>query len=435
MADWKDIASSKPISAYSIFCGELDYPRSLLKQIRSGNKHGFNSWDIHVKPRNSNASSGEIIRGFDKYYYHNFVNTVFPDHNGSDNHNSNPEFAGETERLSREINKTVEITVRQKTYNIKFEYLDLFFFPHEIVIYCFKCDLTGFSFDDITLVNSFFRNSGITKETKFIFDYLSFIKQSDDSAPIQNSLDFGNKLKVFSLVEHEITITNEEEEMLLYDLGTCSPIGTAAGVESRFQPSETYFRELMENNKISVFSNWSALALFDTFTALFQKNALDNFVWESGYFNLLYLQSLYVKHYLFKINREFFTKGADHQKLEAEFFEFNKYYNPSNISYNFLPPIIYKKIRYGLAISAELNELREGIERADLKHKEKQDKMINDILTVIAFLAVFSAIWDISEWVYKLFTGATSSYTMLSGSVTLIILAVFGIFLVRNYRK
>jgi hypothetical protein len=131
----------------------------------------------------------------------------------------------------------------------------------------------------------------------------------------------------------------------------------------------------------------------------------------------------------------FYNSNSKHQQLEDEFYQFNKYYNPSNISYNFLPPIIYEKIRYALGIPEELSQLKKGIERASRKHKEKQDKMINDILTAIALLAVFSAIWDISEWVHKLLTGATTNYIQLSVSVTVIILAVFIVFLIKNYRR
>jgi len=79
--------------------------------------------------------------------------------------------------------------------------------------------------------------------------------------------------------------------------------------------------------------------------------------------------------------------------------------------------------------------LKERIERATLKYKEKRDKMINDMLKVIALLAVFSVIWDVSEWVNKLFSGSTFSYNLLSGSLTAIVLLTIGVFLIRNYKK
>ncbi len=432
--DWKDFATKKPLNAYSIFCGVLEYHESILKKIKSGERYGFDDWEIHVNP--DNIDSEKIIKGFNRFYYESFVKTIFPD---SDKQNFNSDFAKKTFRLSRKIDKIVPLTIRQgkseHVFNVKFEYLDLFFFPREIAFYCFKCDLSEFSYDEITLINSYLRNAGVTEDTEFLYDFLSFLEPSDDTSSNTNSLSFGNKLKVFLLVEHEEDMTGEEESMLLYDLGVCAPIGSASGTHSYFQPSEEYYRELITENRISVFNNWSALSLFDTFTGLFRKGALNNFVWENGYFNLLYLQSLYVKHYLFKINKIFHSKDAGHQELEDEFFEFNKYYNPSHISYNFLPSLIFNKIRDSLAISDELKQLTKGIKRASQKSKEKSDRVINKILTIIGILAVFSVIWDISEWINKLFSGSTASYNIMSGSLTLVVLFIFGIFFIRNYRK
>jgi hypothetical protein len=218
-------------------------------------------------------------------------------------------------------------------------------------------------------------------------------------------------------------------------LGVCAPIGAAAGTNSFFSPSDEYLQELIENNRISVFKNWTALALFDTFTGLFKKGAFDNFGWEIGYFNLLYIQSLFVKNFLFKINREFYSKGSNQQALEDLFFNFNKTYNQSHISYNFLPPLLYHKIRFSLAVNDELSLMKDGIERANIKFKEKRDKLINDILTVIALLTIFSVIWDLSEWVNKLISVETFTYNLISGSLTGVVSLTLIIFLIRNYRR
>ncbi len=224
--------------------------------------------------------------------------------------------------------------------------------------------------------------------------------------------------------------------MLLYDLGICAPIGSASGSNPFFQPSDEYLSELIAKNKISVFDNWSALALFDTFTGLFRKGVLDNFMWENGYFNLLYLQSLYVKNFLFKTNRAFYSEDSHNQVVENELFKFNKYYNLSHISYNFLPALIYKQIRKSLAVEEELKDLKEGIERWNKKAKEKRDKMINDALAVIALLAVFSVIWDLSDWLSKLFSAGTKFYMITSVTLTAIVILFLIIFMVRkNIRK
>ncbi len=437
MKDWKQLAIKKPVKAYSYFCGVLEYSESILDEIKSGVMFGFNTWEPHVNP--DNIEPKKIISGFNRFYYESFVNCVFPDLTNSDKHQLNKHFAEKTVRLSKKINQTVPITIKQrhstKVFNIKFEYLDLYFFPRDIVFYCFKCDLTDFTFNEITLINNYLRNSGVTDELKLIYDHLTFLTSNVTDDLNSTSMRFGNKLKIFSLIEHDEILTIEEEDMFLYDLGVCAPIGSASGENPFFQPSDGYFQDLIINNKISVFKNWSALTLFDTFTGFFQKGAFDNFIWENGYFNLLYLQSLYVKNYFFKINKIFYNENCNHQELEDEFFEFSKYYNPSHISYNFLPAIIFNQIRNSLAVNDELSRLKEGIERANQKAKEKRDKMINDVLTVIALLAVFSIIWDLSEWINKLFSGGTFTYNVMSGTLTLIVVSVIIVFLLKNYRK
>ena len=434
--DWEKFASIKPCNAYSIFCGVLDYRGTILKEIQSGDMHGFKNWEVHVNP--DHISSEKIIKGFNRFYYESFVNSIFQDYKTPAKKQYHADFAEQTVRLSNKIDTTFPVTIKQGdsnlVFNIKFEYLDLFFFPHEIVFYCFKCDLRGFSFDEITLINSYLRNSGVTEETKFLYNQLSFLEPNRHK-PNTNSLSFGNKLKVFSIIEYDEEISKEDENMLLYDLGICAKVGSAAGVNPFFQPSEEYLRELIEENRISVFNNWSALTLFDTFTGLFKKGALNNFVWENGYFNLLYIQSLFVKYYLFKINKIFYSKPKKHRELEDEFFEFNNYYNPSHISYNFLPSLIFKKIRYSLDIDSELKLLKEGIERAIQRTKVKNEKKTNFLLTVIAALAVFAVVWDVSDYINKLFSGTTTSYNIISGSLTAIVVIFLSIFFIRKYRK
>lgn len=432
MRDWNKIATSKPVQAYSIFCGVLEYDESILDEIRKGKSYGFKKWEPHVNP--GNIDPEEILRNFNRYYYSNFVNCIFPQHASQQKDQPENEYAEKTVRLSLAVNQSVQVKIPRKgepvNFEIKFEYLDLYFFPHNIVFYCFKCDLSDFSLDDITLINNFMRNMG-QGWPEILDKNLGFLYKSDESDN-NNKVSFGNKLKVFSMVEIDEDLSREEEDMLLYDLGICAPIGSASGLNPFFQPSEQYYNELIAENKINVFDNWSALALFDTFTGLFRKGVLDNFMWENGYFNLLYLQSLYVKNYLFKTNRAFFSEGSNQQKIEDELFTFNKYYNVSHISYNFLPALMYRYIRNSLAIEDELSNLKEGIERWNQKAKEKRDKMINDVLTIIALLAVFSLIWDLSDWLSKLINGETDFYMITSSTLTTIVTLVLVIFLIRN---
>lgn len=432
--NWEQLASNKPVSAYSIYSGVLEYPEKIIKQLKTGERFGFEDWEIHEKPDNS--SSEDIIKGFNNFYYKNYVNTIFPQKHKLEVLSFSSDFAEKTFRLSRKINTNQEITIRQgsteRNFTIPFEYIDVFLFPREIAFYCFKCDLSEFSFDEITLINNYFRNTGTSGDIAFIKEWIDFLRVKNTDDTNSEMVSFGNKLKVFSLIEHDLELSKEEENLLLYDLGTCVPIGSAAGVVPHFKPSEEFLTELIDQNKLSVFSNWSALCLLDTFTGFFQKGALNNFIWENGYFNLLYLQSLYVKNYLFKMNKIFYRKGQNHQKLEDELFRFNKYYNPAHISYNFLPTAIYKKIRSSLAINEELEQLRAGIERSNEKFKEKRDRKTNNILTIITILATFSVIWDFAQWLDDVLSGKETSINILSSSLTASFVIVLLVFFIKN---
>jgi hypothetical protein len=437
METWNTLSSAKPVSAFSIFCGVLEYSEDIMEQIQAGETFGFSRWETHVKIMD--MSSVEILKSFNRFYYESFVNTIFPNVENREKQYYNEEFADHTIRLSKKIDNTIPVSFRRGkeklVFDILFEYLDLYFFPHGIVLYCFKCNLNDFTFDQITLINSQLRNIGENPDTLFLRKLLSFLNPVEGLQNEKDFVTFGNKLKVYSMIEHNENLSEIQENNLLYDIAICAPIGSAAGANSFFSPSDDYYQELMENNRISVFKNWTGMALVDTFICLFRKGALDHFTWEIAYFNLLYIHSLYVKNFLFKMNKEFYVKGANHQELEDQFFDFNKYYNQSHISYNFLPPIIYNKILFSLAINEELSLMKDGIERANLKFKEKRDKMINDILTIIALLTIFSVIWDLSEWVNKLISGEVFTYNLISGSLTGLVTITLIMFLIKNYKR
>jgi len=289
MTIWEKISNSKPSRAITLFCGVMDYEDDISKKVQSCIDQKFKLWEIHVKP--DELESKTIIRNFNKFYYESFVNSIFPDSDNSGKQYYNSDFADKTIRYTRSLDQRVPVTFTTKdaviTYDIRFEYLDLYFFPHGIVVYCFKCDLSDHTFDEIRFINGQLRNSGTIPDMKFLYDNLSLLETKDQKE--KGSMSFGNKLKLFTLIEHNLEISKDDENMLLYDIGTCAPIGTAAGEAPFLEPSPEYYMELVDRNRISVFNNWTALCLFDTFTGLFNKKALNDFVWENGYFNLLYV--------------------------------------------------------------------------------------------------------------------------------------------------
>lgn len=426
------LAQQNCARAFTIFCGVCEYDEESLSNLKHGDTGEFRRWDFHVNPRGQ--SQEEMLRYLNNYYYESFISSIFPEYSQTEKKYFNEDFAAHTLRLSRPlgIDQVLSIKKRGETIEqrIGIEYIDLFLFPGNIAFYCFKCDMEGKAYDDITLIDNHIRNNA-PEEFGFIGESLELLKKG----PQNKSLVFGNKLKSFTLVELGQDLDPEQEKGLLYDLATSVPVGSASGEVPYFQPAAEYLDELWENNTVKVFDNWKGMCLFDSFTGLFRKGAFDGFMWENAYFNLIFLHSIYIKHYLFRINKKFYLEDTDKQKLEDEFYEFDKYFNLKQISFNFLPQIIYNKVRYGLDIEDEMTQLQTSIERANNVEKSRRDKSINNVLTVIALLTVFSIIWDLSEWFNKIFFKSDASYIAISVSLTVAVLILLLVFMLKNYFK
>jgi len=420
--------------ALTIFCGVCEYDEKSFRLLKQAGDHGFLPWEFHVNP--NQQSNEKILRLFGDYYYESFISSIFPNFKQSEKNYFNPDFADHTHRLTKPVALTQHVVIPKKgspiEKDIKIDYLDIFLFPGNIAIYSFRCDFSGMVYDDITLLINHIRNNA-PKEFPFITGNIKWLVSENKTA--DNALIFGNKLKSFTLVEMGQESCDEDEKNLLYDLATCSPVGSAAGLLPFYQPTREYITDLWKKNAVNIFDNWKGLALFDSFTALFRPGILNDFIWENAYFNLIFLNSIFIKHYLFRINKKFYLEETDKEKLEDEFYEFDQYFNFKQISFNFLPQIIYEKIRFGLDIEDEMIQLQQSIQRANNVEKSRRDKKINDVLTIIALLTVFSIIWDVSEWIDKLFFNSTQSYNMISGSLTTVVLFLMAIFLFKNYKK
>jgi len=388
------VTRSKPSSAYSIFCGIIKTKNDAIAKISGISE--LQKWQTHIFQDesfntsyndDSLKSSHESIKDLSGLYYSSFINCLFP------NEQHLNQFSPHINSFTLRINAPIFVNKR----SIIVDYLDLFFFPENHLIYCFKCDLTNYTYDEIVQINDNVRQMDIEK-IGFLFELLKKISISD-------CYNIGNKLKLFSLVEHDLDFSDVySAQNLLFELSTCSPIGTSIGKGSSpsLKPSQLYFDHIMNHNIVSVFENWSALCLFDTFTVL-HKGEVYKYNWEFRYFRLLYIHSLFIKSYLGEINKEFYLEKKP-RNLEEVFHQFNKHFNLKQISYNFLPQLIYEKIRYGLNIEHELTDIRLLIELDYKKNQEQKqeqeaerEKRTNRALFVVAILAVFTAVWDGAE--------------------------------------
>jgi hypothetical protein len=295
--------------------------------------------------------------------------------------------------------------------------VELFLFPNGLHFFSIQLepiqlDLTHLS--DVMYCARTFNSTvfGNKKEQSWVSwiedELLDGIQMSSKNAKNVHVDEFsGSKFKLFSIFdipEKENGIDLETREQLLYDLGTVSQIG-AAGGNLYSSPSPAYFEILMED-KISVFNNYTILPLFDTFTVLGEgliTSANPNsavfmqLTWTQTYFRI-YLYNIFIKYNLFRYNLEM---GDDSVKVRDEFESFLNTYNLSHISYNFLPNLLFHQHRKGLQIDEELEKFQERINRISQAIQEDQQNRSNLLLGIVGAMTSISSLEPVGAYLEK----------------------------------
>lgn len=130
----------------------------------------------------------------------------------------------------------------------------------------------------------------------------------------------------------------------------------------------------MNENSIHAFKNWKGLALMDTFTILGVENSFNEDYANFLYFPLIYLRCIFEKSFCFSRNSAY-RRGEKSEDIVKEIADMERYYFYDNISYNFLPNMLYKVMSKGLCIKEERQELSLQVKeraKADLETKQKK---------------------------------------------------------------
>jgi hypothetical protein len=376
-----------------------------------------------------------------KFYYPEFVDFCFKEKNSPKRGITRYVFPkNEKITLALPKNKSQEIIVKN---------IELYLLPYNLLIYAIQIDLDGADLDDITLTLSVLRNITDYKEEllstwgKIVDPIVEVYKllaqdpktsESDGSVRYSDLMENGNKLKIFQIVEVESEgMSEEQQKKLLFELGTLAPINSY-DANSSSSPSSDYFNKIMKENKISIFNNWKALSLFDTFTFLSQPApAYIRENWVSAYFSMIYIHALFLKFYLFRMNILFRKRKTDAARLEEEFAEFECNCCFHKISYNFLPLEIYEGLDVGLEINEEKNQLYRLIEQEKNIQEKKGDQRMNSLLFILTCMTVFSTIWDFCCLLdqiqpYEQSLGSSVLGYRVAASTILLILLIFIIF-------
>jgi hypothetical protein len=370
-----------------------------------------------------------------KYYYPDFVDFCFKDSSSGRG----------MERWTIPMNLKLEIERPQGgTFLISIRDLDIYIMPYNLLIYSICVSEDGADINDITASVSRLRSiidyneSNVQYSAKKVLQPIVDIYKSwSPLANCQNSdnfsyadlMEFGNKLKLFQIVAIN-TDAKLDKDALLLELGTLSTVGSC-GTTNFHSFSPEYLHRMVQENRISIYNNWKALSLFDSFTILSEDVFPDLLkTWINRHFGMSYLHSLFLKFYLFRMNNLFQQNSSDAVVLGTEFAEFERVCHFVKISYNFLPQEIYTAMDKGLEIEEEGKRLYELIAQEKHIQEEKSDRKINGLLLILTCLTVFSTIWDFSSLINEVypythnFGTSVFGYRMVSGCLILIIIIV-----------
>lgn len=315
-----------------------------------------------------------------------------------------PEFAdlhmGKVKTFSHKLGRTIQLTFKDgSSHTVSLQELRAYIFPFGIVQYSIKVSQAGQEVQDALDALFLMRNicmlpqDAASEYVKYALAPLSEIcAAAGNSGEFHALMECGNKLKIFHTIEclekpdGEFSFDN-----LLYGGGTLSVFKPGAPMGF----SDEYYKSILTGNKLSIFNNWKALALLDTFTIVTYETK-DHLLelWNKEYFEKLYLHSLFRKFFLFRINGDFRSESRPIAQIRKDLSLFENEYTFPRKSYNFLPEEISRSMEKGLDIDDEIKKVAEIIDRENARREAETGDKMNLFLGVITCLTLFSAIWD-----------------------------------------
>ena len=385
--------NEKPtLNFYSIFCGVFLY---------DGKKN-----NSACAPWTDRIESPKVFYDYiGRTYYQNYFNNILKDSGAEKNQRGNSFLEHNTIRslLSQPLafeagrNEPVKITI---------PYFDCFLFSDGVGIFCFKVEFAegqSTTYENISKLLGYLRNplSAINSDnqsqtiTQFIQQYL----EAGHHIP-KDWNRYLNQLKLFTIInDPSVKRITDEQDKTLFELSHTMPIGTIkAGLDDK--PTDSYYQEILRTNSISVYDNWKAISLLDSFTRLSCSYPDPFKTWEHDYFHI-YIHCLYSKFQLYYFNSQLtdllqFNKQT--QTIRDRFVEFVNDYSLPYISYKFLPNLLYEKMNASLEVQKEQDAMERKIDRLNEAYQNKKSKQLNSLLLVISILSLASVFNDISQW-------------------------------------
>lgn len=287
--------------------------------------------------------------------------------------------------------------------------LHCYVLPFDIVIFAIEVTAVEDELDNFTSIAFHLRLMELPlKVEEVIRNLYHVITGKKAPTALSEMLSYGYKLKVFQVIDSEVewdSETSDERRRKLFSLGTMQ--SSLSPVSSHFQNG--YEDDILAEHVVSVFNNWDALALLDSFTMRFMKcQDYQLYDWKNAYFRMIFIQSLFQKYYLQSLNQRFraMVEHRGNYKLDellAEFEHYERICQFNKISYTFLPLIIDNAIDASLEIKEERDLLSDYIKGEEKRHESENERRINRLLVAISGLTMFSAIWDLTCLIDQVF--------------------------------
>ena len=347
--------------------GFFNYTNSDLKEIRKG----LNQYSL----------SEENSKFLNQSYHSEYLKIMF-------SHNN-------VERLYKDFYYEVKIVSIDTIINLN--KLELFLFnedytKNQLAVFSLSYSINNKTIDDTSnITNALNRyNTEITyqEKTYLLKEFISEIllnnkKFYEENSPAEQYA--GSRFKNYIILD--LNHKKAERDSLLYEIGTCSKIGTIEKNDLN-SPSTSYQNKILEN-KIACFNNYEGLALLDSFTVIgtnnySSENIFSHKTWDDIYFTI-YIFNLYMKCSLQILSNDFSSNPMKKRKVFQKFY--NKYFF-NKISFNFLPNEMHKGINNGLEIQDDISFISNRLETLATQVNEKQQKQQESLLLVISVIAL-----------------------------------------------
>lgn len=354
--------------------GFLDYKNSEIKGIRK-------EWTRYKLDNDS-------IDFLNQAYYSEYLNIMF-------NNDC-------VDRLYKEIDYDINLVNIDTVVHLS--KVELFIFNEtkkdtQLALFSLSYSINDKTIDNISNISNILNKYN----TELVYQEKTYLLKEFISEKLLNKKNFyensnpsqqysGSKFKNYIIID--TNHKNYDRENILYEIGTCSRIGTIE-TNDIYAPALTYKNKIFIN-KISCFNNYEGLSLLDSFTIIGSNNynaeeIYTHKTWDDIYFTI-YIFNLYMKCVLQILSNDFSNKPMGKRKEFQEFY--NKYYF-NKISFNFLPNELHNGIRKGLDLQDDINFISKKLETLATQINEKNQKQQEILLLIISVIALLGTPLDI----------------------------------------